>query len=86
MVRFILPIQASSRPFADSVFVPTDLDPIDDDEPTRAAVAAEMHALRALFFVLFVEAVVRTIKGEDEIWLLERGTRDRLYRWVRALT
>jgi hypothetical protein len=82
VVRFVLPLQATSKSFEDSLFVPKDLDEDDDDIPSQS-LKDEVHSLRTMFFLLFVEAVVRTIKGEDEIWLLERGVRDRLYVWSR---
>ena len=85
IVRFILPLQTAARPFADSLSMPDDLD--DPDEVDEAALVEEARALRTLFFLLFAEAIVRTVKGEDEIWLLERGLgRDRLYVWSRVTT
>ena len=82
VVRFVLPLQTTSKEFEDSLFVPRDLDGHDDEVPSKA-LDDEVHALRTMFFLLFVEAVVRSIKGEDEIWLLEKGVRDRLYVWSR---
>lgn len=81
VVRFILPLEANARPFADSLFVPGDLD--DETEHDSHAADEEARVLREVFFLLFAEAVVRTIKGEDEIWLIESGLRDRVYRWSR---
>ena len=44
----------------------------------------EVRATRFLFFQLFVEAVVRTVDGEDEIWLIEESPEGRrLYKWSR---
>jgi len=56
------------------------------DEPSPAAgdVADEIRLIRALFFALFAEAVVHSVEGEDEIWLLEDGPGRRLYVWERA--
>ena len=82
VVRFVLPLQVASTEFDDSLFVPKALTG-DDEEIPSEALADEIHVLRTMFFLLFVEAVVRSIKGEDEIWLLERGVRDRLYVWSR---
>ncbi|HEY9868251.1 MAG TPA: hypothetical protein V6D08_03730 [Candidatus Obscuribacterales bacterium] len=48
------------------------------------ALEIEVGLIRALFFQFFVEAVVATVKGEEEIWLLESGHVSRLYRWKRA--
>jgi hypothetical protein len=48
------------------------------------SLAREVRIARILFFQLFVEGVVRTVEGEDEIWLLEQGPAGRrLYRWMR---
>jgi len=41
----------------------------------------ELREIRALFFHIFVEAVVRTIRGEEEIWLLESGPEHHLFVW-----
>jgi len=81
VVRFVLPLQTASHTFSDSLFFPTDLDP--PEKIDEAALKAEAHVLRTMFFLLFAEAIVRTIKGEDEIWLIERGVRERLYVWAR---
>lgn len=39
--------------------------------------------MRWLFLNFFAEAVTRVVKKEDEIWLLESGMRNALYRWTR---
>jgi hypothetical protein len=51
--------------------------------PNRA-LDDEVRRVRKLFFLLFVETVVRTVKGEDEIWLVESGVDRRLCRWERV--
>ena len=79
VVRFIIPCECTKHMLSDSLFDVTALGPakITDEEQLEE----EVLMIRRLFFLLFVEAVVRTIKGEDQIWLLERGVEDRLYVW-----
>lgn len=55
------------------------------EDPPAGATAAEIRLIRALFFALFAEAVVHSVEGEDEIWLLEDGPGRRLYVWERAV-
>lgn len=79
VVRFVLPLETGSTTFPDSLIIPPSFE--EDADLDLDAIEAEANTLRQMFFLLFAEAIVRTIKGEDEIWLLERGFRDRLYRW-----
>ena len=80
-VRFIVPITSTGRQhegaFADSaVDVP--------HAPLESGSVEEVKLIRQLFFGLFVEAVVSSIQGEAEIWLLERGPHgERLFVWER---
>jgi hypothetical protein len=84
VVRFIIPCQTGAFTFSDT------LEPSHESpglfDATEGALEDEVHLVRRLFFVLFVETVVRTVKGEEEIWLVESGVRDRLYRWERLET
>lgn len=79
VVRFIVPCSEGSVAFEeqygcdDALHAPGDFD--------TAALDEELRRIRGLFFYLFVEAVVRTVKGEDEIWLMESGVTTQLYRW-----
>ena len=80
VVRFIIPVSATRRidPSLSGSFSFKDT-PADDD-----AAKAELAEIRGLFFSLFAEAIVRTVQGEDEIWLLEdTGANGRLYVWER---
>jgi hypothetical protein len=46
------------------------------------AIADEVALVHWLFFNVFAEAVVRTVEGEDVIWLIEETPRKRrLYVW-----
>jgi hypothetical protein len=75
-VRFIIPIKATR-------VEEKDFDRINFDEyDLEQTVIEEITLVHSLFFNLFVEAVVRMVQGEDEIWLVEETTRTRsLYAW-----
>ena len=80
-VRFIVPIASTERrhegTFSDSeVDVP--------HEQVKSGAAEKVRLIRQLFFGLFVEAVVSSIQGEAEIWLIERSPHgERLFVWER---
>ncbi|MBS1996634.1 MAG: hypothetical protein JSS86_10000 [Cyanobacteria bacterium SZAS LIN-2] len=83
VVRFIAPCYSAKSDFDD------DFDAIvvalkEDSEVNQLELEKEISLIRCLFFFFFVEAVVRTVKGEDEIWLIETGPKRRLYRWMRS--
>lgn len=86
VVRFIAPCNTSKIEFEDDFKSISDA--LDETElpPTGShdESAQEIVLIRRLFFFFFVETVVRTIKGEDEIWLLETGRSRKLYRWSKA--
>jgi hypothetical protein len=54
-------------------------------EPAKNTSTADELAeqMRWLFLNFFAKAVTRVVKKEDEIWLLESGMKNALYRWVR---
>lgn len=83
MVRFFVALERGSGKFGGTFEQAVEaLDKMEPSDP--AALANEVRVARVLFFQLFVEAVVRTVQGEDEIWLLEQGPSGRrLYRWMR---
>jgi hypothetical protein len=83
MVRFFVALERGSGTFGGTFEQAVEaLDKVEPSDP--AALANEIRLARILFFQLFVEAVVRTVRGEDEIWLLEQGPSGRrLYRWMR---
>ncbi len=83
IVRFLVPLEAGScdldEDLAETVSILERAEPVDPD-----ALAQEVRIARLLFFHLFVEAVARTVEGEDEIWLIEESPEGRrLYRWRR---
>lgn len=80
-VRFIIPLASTEQEyegsFADSVV----------DVPGLSEVVfapASVLLVRRLFFGLFVEAVVSSIQGEAEIWLIEHSPLgEKLFVWAR---
>jgi len=43
--------------------------------------AAEADQIRWFFNALFVQSIIQVVNGEDEIWMVESGMRNRLHRW-----
>ena len=82
VVRFIIPCQTGAFTFSDTL-EPT-LNWLELFGAPEGALDEEVRLVRKIFFLLFVETVVRTVKGEDEIWLVESGVHHRLYRWERV--
>jgi hypothetical protein len=82
VARFIVPCKSSVMTYED------DFDSMQAalcDSAVRNSegkVEREVRLIRSLFFHLFVEAIVRTVHGEDAIWLLENGPQRRLYVWT----
>lgn len=87
VVRFIAPCNTTKLEFKDDfdsiVKALSEPDSVDDIE-TQKKLQEEIVLIRCIFFFFFVETVVRTVRGEDEIWLLETGQNRRLYRWTSA--
>jgi len=83
VVRFVIPCRTGEYSFSDTLEESFSWTDLLEDKP-HEALSKEVDEIRKLFFLLFVESVVRTIKGEDEIWLLESGAHHRLYRWERV--
>jgi hypothetical protein len=79
VVRFIIPCRASR------IEHEADFQIEDDSSLDQAALEAEVKQIRGLFFQIFVEAIVPTIRGEELIWMLETSPKGhRLYELVRA--
>ncbi len=84
IVRFIVPLRKSSNPYeSDNEFLTAVLRETQGHHFTKP-MREELARVRLTFFQLFAEAVVKTVKGEDEVWLLESGPEDRLYVWEEA--
>jgi hypothetical protein len=66
VVRFIIPCQSSKTTHAGEDFELGDLAPARGEDVKR-----EVQSIRTIFFELFVEALVPTIRGEKLIWMLE---------------
>lgn len=72
VVRFIIPFESSKIEHGETF-------DLDTDRPAEATeeAAKTLHLIRGLFFGIFVEAVVKTVKGEELIWLLEDSPKGR---------
>ena len=68
-MRFIIPCKASKREISYD----------DSSLEDASAWAADIRVVRTLFFEFFVEAIIKTIRGEDEIWLIESSNARRLF-------
>ena len=75
IVRFILPVETDAGKFEFGKILEPASDSIDPKE--RADIVSW------LFLNFFAEAIIRVVKKEDEIWLLESGMRSAFYRWIR---
>ena len=83
IVRFIVPIHSTESVYQDgSEFL--DAVVCEDTKGTSTTDTIEIARVRWAFFQFFAEAVVRTVKGEDQVWLLESGPENRLYVWEKA--
>jgi hypothetical protein len=78
VVKFIFPCGeyiesqfTSSTDYFDNISSDVDL-----DTPN-----ADAAVIRWLFYTLFVQSIVQAVNGEDEIWMLESGMRNRLHIW-----
>lgn len=80
LVRFIAPCNSIKQDFGNGFSEIIDALK-SDDICDREDLEKEVELIRALFFFFFVETVIWTVQGEDEIWLLETGVKMRLYRW-----
>lgn len=86
IVRFLVPLKASEVGFKeDPRSVKLALSTLSN--ATAAAtqsLEAEVDLVRSLFFLFFVEAVVETVRGEEEIWLLETSpSGEHVFVWRR---
>ncbi len=75
IVRFILPVETDAGKFEYGKIL----------EPASMAIGTKKRAelMSWLFLNFFAEALIRVVKKEDEIWLLESGMRSAFYRWIR---
>ncbi len=82
VVRFIVPLHESmkAQPTQDSL--PDSMIAMGGD--LTEAGQSELKRVRLAFFLLFAEAVTLTVRGEDEVWLLESGPESRVYVWEKA--
>ena len=75
VVRFILPVSTDQD-------LPSQMGLFEPAKDTENA-NERAEQIRWLFLNFFAEAVTRVVKKEDEIWLLESGMKNALYRWLR---
>ena len=75
IVRFILPVETDAGKFEFGKIL----------EPASVSIDPKKRAdiVSWLFLNFFAEAIIRVVKKEDEIWLLESGMRSAFYRWIR---
>ena len=77
-VRFIVPLEASRKEIEGDF---EEIDPFDETTATEA-INRETSLVRSLFLSVFAEAIVRTVEGEDTIWLIEEApSKKQLYVW-----
>lgn len=75
-LRFIVPLATSRDATTASTQLPL---------PTGKTTKDEARAVRALFFALFVEAVIRTVASEVQLWLVEDSPLGRqLHAWPKG--
>ena len=75
IVRFILPVETDAGKFEYGKIL----------EPASMVIGTKKRAelISWLFLNFFAEALIRVVRQEDEIWLLESGMRSAFYRWIR---
>lgn len=75
IVRFILPVETDAAKFEyGKVLQPA---------PASSATTQRAERMSWLFLNFFAEALIRVVRKEDEIWLLESGMRSAFYRWIK---
>lgn len=75
IVRFILPVEIDAGEYEYGKIL----------EPAAMTMGTRVRAelISWLFLNFFAEALIRVVRKEDEIWLLESGMRSAFYRWIR---
>lgn len=56
-------------------------DEITDEDISRIPILKEANQIRFIFKNILVKSILDLVNGEDEIWMLESGIRNRLYIW-----
>lgn len=74
IVRFILPVETDAGKYEYGKIL----------EPASMAIGTKKRAelMSWLFLNFFAEAMIRVVRKEDEIWLLESGMRNAFYKWI----
>ena len=85
LVKFIIPIGASLQETSPDAGAQLQLPAPEAESTHDLTVDEEIRLVRQLFFSLFVEALIRNVAGEDEIWLIEESPAGRrLHVWKPA--
>ena len=79
VVKFVIPCSTGSDSFKDMYELSEDIHETCSFYPDD--LEQEVRRIRGLFFILFVEAIVRNAESEDDIWLVESGVENRVYHW-----
>lgn len=77
VVRFIFPCGTPRRrktPISEA-------DLAEDDQQQPTIEPHDAATIRWFFRVLFVQSILQFVNGEDEIWMVESGIRNRLHIW-----
>jgi len=81
-VRFIVPLSKTKVTVGEETAEQLVLPVVGVTDDQRAGIESEVEFIRTLFFCLFVEALIRNVTGEDEIWLIEHSPAGRrLHVW-----
>lgn len=81
-VRFIVPCLTGGSSFEEDAASLID-DLTQTAKLSESDLQREIALIRVLFFQIFVEAVVASVQGEEEIWLVETGESRTIYKWCR---
>ncbi len=81
IVKFIFPCGDPTRKEPPLVNYDLVMEGAGDDDKIDDAIKKEADMVRWFFSILFVESIVQTVNGEDEIWMVESGLRNALHIW-----
>lgn len=74
VVRFVFPCGSAQQITPGGAAMPCETALSDE-------VLAEADRIGWFFWSLFVEGMINAVSGQDEVWMLESGLRNRLYVW-----
>ena len=82
IVKFIFPVGNPKR--NEVIYTLEHFEDELEDVNTREEITSEANQIRFLFKNLFVKSILDIVNGEDEIWMLESGIRNKLYIWKKS--